>query len=158
MFSALLLAAVLVTPKPDPVFDYYRGEWHCDGTNYRHRTYALTYRYTIDADVSPVLRTQTTYVVGKRRGVLSGQIGRTRTGTYIQTGARSNDMWVSSSTGWRGDTMIWTDVMLPGDAGRDRLTLRRISEDAFTELDQRIGPDGKPNRTNTTATCRRMSR
>ncbi len=158
MFSALFIAAALVAQKPDPVFDYYRGVWHCDGSNYRHRTYSLTYRYTNDADVSPVLRTQTVYFVGKRRAVLSGQIGRTGTGTYIQTGARSNDMWVSASSGWQGDTMIWTDVTLPGDAGRDRLTLRPISEAAFTELDQRLGPDGKPNRTNTTATCRRMSR
>ena len=158
MFSALFIAAVLVAQKPDPVFDYYRGVWHCDGMNYRHRTYSLTYRYTNDADVSPVLRTQTVYFVGKRRGILSGQIGRTRTGTYIQTGARSNDMWVSASAGWHGDTIIWTNVTLPRDSERDRLTVRRISENAFTQLDERLGPGGEPNRTNTTATCRRKLR
>ena len=158
MFSALLLAAALATPPPDPVLDYYRGVWHCAGMNYRHRTYSLTYRYTVDAGVPPVLRTQTVYFVGKRRSVLSGQLGRTGTGTYVQTGARSNDMWVSASTGWHGDTLVWVDVLLPGYAERDRLTLRRISENEFTELDQRLGPDGTPSRTNTTATCRRVSR
>jgi hypothetical protein len=156
--AALLVAAALVGPQPDPVLDYYRGVWHCDGTNFRHRAYSLTYRYTADPNVPPQLRIVTVYFVGKRRAVLSGQLARTESGTYIETGARNHDMWVAASPGWRGDTMTWADVMLPGGAERDRTTVRRISADAFTALDQRLGADGKPNRTNTSASCRRISR
>jgi hypothetical protein len=157
MFAAFVFVAALAAPKPDPVLDYYRGVWHCAGTNVAHRPYSLTYRYTVDPDVPPQLRIVTVYSIGKRRTALAGQLARTKAGTYVETGARKNDVWVAASTGWHGDTITWNDVMLPGDTERDRATLRRISADAFTLLDQRLGADGKPDRTNTSQTCRRIS-
>ncbi len=158
MVAALVIAAALTAPPPDPVLDFYRGTWRCEGTNLRRQRYVLTYRFRIDAVVPPVLRVETAYAIGVRRARLSGQMARTSFGLYVETGARPHDVWVSTSRGWRGDTLVWEDVLLPGETERNRLTVHRTSFDTFTELDQRLAKDGHPNRINTQASCRRLSR
>ncbi|GAC1392676.1 MAG: hypothetical protein NVSMB31_11070 [Vulcanimicrobiaceae bacterium] len=157
MFAALFLLASIATIQHDSVLNFYRGTWQCEGRNYKHQSYSLTYRYTVDPDAPSSLRLQTVYFIGKRKGTLSGQLSPSGNGFYIATGANKTGFWITAGRGWTGDTLTFTDILLPGERERDRLTVTRSSRNAFSQLDQRLGPDGKPGRTNTTATCRRLS-